>query len=89
MRELLVDIGNSRVKWAILERGRLGEQRAAAHADWVADDWRRALFGGLEIDRVLARYADALNGSAAAADIHLQIGKSGMTLTLNGETLIA
>ena len=65
MRQLLVDIGNSRVKWAILERGRLGEQRAAAHADWVADDWRRALFGGAGIDRVLA--ATVAGGASADA----------------------
>lgn len=54
MRSLLVDIGNSRVKWAILERGRLGEQRAAAHAGWTSDDWRRSLFQAPAIDRVVA-----------------------------------
>jgi type III pantothenate kinase len=33
-RTLLVDIGNTRVKWAVLARGRLGRQQAAAHEGW-------------------------------------------------------
>ncbi len=62
---LLVDIGNSRVKWATLERGRLSEQRAAAHAAWTVDDWRRNLFGVPGIDRVFA--ASVAGGPSAAA----------------------
>jgi type III pantothenate kinase len=42
--KLLVDIGNSRVKWARLERGVLGMQRAAAYEGWTAADWRKQLF---------------------------------------------
>lgn len=41
---LLVDIGNSRVKWALFDAGALAPQRAAAYAQWSADDWRRELF---------------------------------------------
>lgn len=44
MNLLLVDIGNSRVKWARVTGGVLGEQVAAEPARWAADDWRVALF---------------------------------------------
>ena len=53
MRTLLVDVGNSRVKWACLEDGRLDEQRAAAHSGWGPDDWRNALFAAPGIGRVV------------------------------------
>ena len=43
---LLVDIGNSRVKWAAYDHGRIAAQRAAAHAQWNVEDWERALFDG-------------------------------------------
>jgi type III pantothenate kinase len=62
---LLVDIGNSRVKWARCERGVLGEQQAAAHADWTADEWRAALFQGTPVERVLA--ASVAGGAGVAA----------------------
>ena len=44
---LLVDIGNSRVKWATLAAGTLGSLRAAAYRGWTNADWRRELFSGL------------------------------------------
>ena len=62
---LLVDIGNSRVKWALLDRDATGPQRAADHADWQVEDWQRALFAGPGIDRVLA----ASTSAAAAAQL--------------------
>jgi type III pantothenate kinase len=62
---LLVDIGNSRVKWARLERGVLGVQRAAAYAGWTADDWRAQLFDADPVDAVLA--ATVAGGASAAA----------------------
>ena len=65
MTLLLVDIGNSRVKWARCEHGVLGEQQAAAYADWTADDWRAALFQGTPIERVLA--ASVAGGASVAA----------------------
>lgn len=61
---LLVDIGNSRVKWARLERGVLGAQRAAAHAGWTAADWRAHLFDDGPVDAVLAA---TVAGDASAA----------------------
>jgi type III pantothenate kinase len=36
MADLLVDIGNTRIKWAWLDHGRLQPQSAAPHADWRA-----------------------------------------------------
>jgi type III pantothenate kinase len=42
---LLVDIGNTRIKWARFEGGRLGRGRAAAHLGWGAADYARRLFG--------------------------------------------
>ena len=65
MTVLLVDVGNSRVKWARFEHGALGEQRAAAHAAWSVDDWRAALFGGASVARVVA--ASVAGGTSLAA----------------------
>jgi len=65
MRTLLVDIGNSRVKWAVLEDGRLGEQQAAPHEAWMPDDWRRRLFGRRGIDRVVAATVAGAGGAEA------------------------
>jgi type III pantothenate kinase len=50
---LLVDIGNTRVKWAACEAGTLEPQRAACHAGWSVEDWQRALFDGRTPDRVV------------------------------------
>jgi type III pantothenate kinase len=36
---LLIDIGNTRIKWAQLERGVLGAQSAAVHAQWTANEF--------------------------------------------------
>jgi type III pantothenate kinase len=41
--DLLIDIGNSRVKWASLREGRLGPQSAADGRTWGEDDWRREI----------------------------------------------
>jgi len=52
---LLVDVGNTRVKWASLDdRGRLGQQSAAAYAGWSETRWRSELFARQAVDRVLA-----------------------------------
>jgi len=50
---LLVDIGNTRVKWATCAEGRLSPQRAAEYATWSASDWQHALFAGQRIESVL------------------------------------
>jgi type III pantothenate kinase len=36
MADLLIDIGNTRIKWARLEQGMLQPQSASPHADWTA-----------------------------------------------------
>lgn len=66
MTRLLVDIGNSRVKWARLQAGVLGEQHAAEHAAWSSEDWRAALFAGQPpVERVVA--ASVAGGASLAA----------------------
>ena len=62
---LLVDIGNSRVKWARLGVDGPGEQSAAEYAGWSPADWRAALFAGAPVERVLA--ASVAGESAGAA----------------------
>jgi type III pantothenate kinase len=42
---LLVDIGNTRIKWARLEGARLGRSRAAVHSTWSSTSYDRRLFG--------------------------------------------
>jgi type III pantothenate kinase len=54
MSTLLVDIGNTRVKWALLQGTRLGAQRAAAHAGWSVKDFAVNLFKGAgDVERVI------------------------------------
>lgn len=55
MRELLVDIGNTRVKWTTTDgHGRLAPQQAAEHARWEVRDWVDTLFANPGIGRVVA-----------------------------------
>jgi type III pantothenate kinase len=42
---LLVDIGNTRIKWARLYGARLGRARAAVHSAWSSATYARRLFG--------------------------------------------
>lgn len=62
---LLVDIGNSRVKWARLGADGPGEQSAAEYVGWSAADWRAALFAGAPAERVLAASVAAESAGAA------------------------
>jgi type III pantothenate kinase len=68
---LLVDIGNTRIKWGYLERGRIAAGGAAVHSAWRAANFARRLFGrrvrpthlwvtsvaGGKVDRALAAAA--------------------------------
>jgi type III pantothenate kinase len=78
MSVLLVDIGNTRIKWAIWRNGRIGPMRAAAHAGWSRKDYERRIFGGPParlsriivasvagalVDRLLAAAARSLAGA--------------------------
>lgn len=53
---LLLDLGNSRIKWAVWRAGRMGRQHAAAHAGWSSRDFERQIFtepGARRCSRVL------------------------------------
>lgn len=51
---LLIDIGNTRIKWAMLTADALTEQSAEVHADWNVDDVRARLFAPAKnIQRVI------------------------------------
>jgi type III pantothenate kinase len=41
---LLIDVGNTRIKWARLDGRRLSKQRAAVHSHWDSADYTRRLF---------------------------------------------
>lgn len=45
MSILLVDIGNTRIKWASLTDSRLGRQRAAVHRQWGVREFERNVLG--------------------------------------------
>jgi type III pantothenate kinase len=67
---LLVDIGNTRVKWARLEKGRLRRQRAAAHSGWNAGDFESTVFNrprGIERVIVASVAGPQLNRALTAA----------------------
>lgn len=53
MSALLVDLGNSRIKWARFDGERLGAVRAAAHGGWRAADYGRRLFGASSVPRTM------------------------------------
>ena len=71
MTLLLVDVGNTRIKWAQLAEGRMTPQRAAATTGWGAEEYGRRVIGrrssldrvivssvaGARIDRLLVRAA--------------------------------
>ena len=83
---LLVDIGNSRVKWATYDRGHLGVQSASAYSGWTLDDWRRALFQAPGVDNVLVA---SVAGEASAALLteaaRLETGKPAAFVTTGRE----
>jgi type III pantothenate kinase len=63
MALLLIDAGNTRIKWARCVDGRLKRSQAAAHGSWAAADFARRLFGGRPPDRVLV---------ASVAGVHVR-----------------
>jgi type III pantothenate kinase len=50
---LLIDAGNTRIKWARLEGTRLGKRQAAVHSGWAPADYTRRLFRSTRLERVL------------------------------------
>jgi type III pantothenate kinase len=51
---LLVDIGNTRIKWSVLRGDKLGRQKAMEHAGVTARDLERQLFATRGVTRVVA-----------------------------------
>jgi len=50
---LLIDVGNTRIKWARVRPGKSGRQHAAAHVGWTAKDYARRVFGRRAAARVV------------------------------------
>lgn len=73
MSALLVDIGNSRIKWALLQGMRLGKSQAAEYAGWRARDFARRLIGPRPaVERILlSNVAGDDVGDALAAGARL------------------
>jgi type III pantothenate kinase len=76
MAMLLVDIGNTRIKWARLDGERLARGKAAVHSGWRSADYARHLFrparglNGLVVSSVAgARVNRALGAAARRAGI--------------------
>jgi len=70
MTALLVDIGNTRIKWARFDGRRLGAQEAAAHSGWKHEDFARRTIGSVRgLTRILVASVagDAVNSSLLAA----------------------
>ena len=80
MSVLLVDIGNSRIKWARLADGRIGAQRGAPHDGWRARHFERAVFRRTRnFDRVLvASVAGARVDRAFAQAVRRATGRMPM-----------
>lgn len=54
MSALLIDIGNSRIKWALLRGDRPGKSQAADYSGWRARDFARRVIGSRpEVERIL------------------------------------
>lgn len=73
MSALLIDIGNSRVKWASLKGGRLGKAQAADYSGWRARDFARRVIGSRrDVERILvSNVAGDDVGAALAAGARL------------------
>jgi type III pantothenate kinase len=52
---LLIDIGNTRIKWARFDGKRVGRQHAAVHSGWGGEDYARRVIGSgrAALDRIL------------------------------------
>jgi len=89
---LLVDIGNTRIKWARFDGRRLGRSRAAVHSRWRAGEYYHRLFGpGARIEEVVvssvagARVNAALAAAARRAQARLlrvRVGRRGAGVTV-------
>jgi type III pantothenate kinase len=76
---LLVDIGNTRIKWAWWREGRVGPMRAAAHAGWSAARFaervlaaRRTRVARVVVASVAGGTVDRLFASAAKSALEIE-----------------
>ena len=77
-RILLVDLGNTRIKWAWLRAdGTLGRMRAAEHASWSARDFAKELFARLPKDALVEVHIV----SVAAARVRAELRKAVRAMT--------
>ena len=68
MSALLVDIGNSRIKWAWLKGERLGKAEAAEYSGWRPRDFARRVIGSRrDVERILVSNVAADDVSDALA----------------------
>lgn len=74
---LLVDVGNTRVKWATHQAGQPGAQQAAEHAAWTVADWHERLFAETTVDHVLAA---SVAGSVSRSNLEQAAARSGATV---------
>ncbi len=73
MNDLLVDIGNSRVKWACHDGATLAHARAARHAGWSAREFERIVRSARHSGRILV-------SSVAATDINAALERAARRL---------
>jgi type III pantothenate kinase len=83
--KLLVDIGNSRVKWATLDDGGLGAQQAASYSGWMQDDWRRALFAVPGIEEVFVASVSEAPSAALDSAARFAIGRRATFVASSGQ----
>jgi type III pantothenate kinase len=82
MAILLVDAGNTRMKWARLTGAQPGKSRAAAHAGWSAADYLRRLTGpGRGIERVVI-------SSVAGAQVDRALAAAARRLGVRAEFVV-
>ena len=73
MSTLLVDIGNSRIKWALLRGEKLGKAQAAEYVGWRARDFARHVIGKRQdVERILVSNvaSDDISDALAAGARH-------------------
>jgi len=79
---LLVDAGNTRIKWARLDGERLGKRQAAVHSHWSAAHYTQRLFRSAPPERVLVssvagpKVREALAIAAKRAGVRAQFVKT-------------
>jgi len=72
---LLIDIGNTRIKWMRFDGVRPGRRQAAVHSGWSLADYRRHLFRSARPERVLVsnvagpRVKEALTAAARSVGV--------------------